>query len=910
MSEEPDSRTQKPPPLVSRRRRAARGRAAALGTLLLAGVTAAGGDYELVKYNNPGLVVDLGVGLWAWPLPMDYDGDGDMDLVVSCTDKPYNGTYLFENPGVGGAMPVFRPAGRIGPGISNAQVSYVDAEPRVLSGNVELPGFRQGDLGKRTKVYPKANVHGNRVRANQWRCVDYDADGRLDLVVGVGDWSEYGWDNGYNERGEWTRGPLRGFVYLIRNTGTSTDPEYETPVRVRAGDGVVDVYGMPSPSFADFDGDGDLDLMCGEFVDRFTYFENTGTRAGPRYASGRLVPHGGGPLRMDLCMIVPVAVDWDRDGDIDLVVGQEDGRVALVEHTGRIADGLPVFRPPRFFRQVADNVKFGALVTPVSIDWDADGDQDLICGNTAGYVGFIENLDGGDPPSWAAPVLLRAGGRTLRIMAGPNGSIQGPCEAKWGYTTLSAADWDHDGLLDLVVNSILGTVVWYRNTGAAQAAVFAAGRPVEVEWPGRPPKPAWRWRDPRPRELSTQWRTTPAVADVTGDGLNDLVMLDHEGYLALFERVRRGGDLALLPGRRPFLDHRGQPLRLNAGEAGRSGRRKLCLVDWNQDGVLDLLTNSRSVDYLENVSEEPGGFAFLSRGRLGKRILAGHTTSPTTVDWDGDGRSDLLVGAEDGHLYLLRHEVPPPPLPLPPRKAPREHLVAAWDFELSDGGPLADKATAGRVQDRLGRLGSVRIAKGVAEVAAARGSALVAVSSPDLSPRVELTVWARVRLAKNPASYVSLVDKRRFRDPERRSYGLYATPDAGQPGTYGIGGQVSGDGTGGQALTSAGCPEAVPVGRWNRLAMTVRRDGRILVAEWFARADDENAASRWQRLSRSHERSLIDAIHACDEPLLIGNDANLNANSSPVAFDEVRLYDRALALAELAALEPRRGEGR
>ena len=195
-------------------------------------------------------------------------------------------------------------------------------------------------------------------------------------------------------------------------------------------------------------------------------------------------------------------------------------------------------------------------------------------------------------------------------------------------------------------------------------------------------------------------------------------------------------------------------------------------------------------------------------------------------------------------------------------------------------------------------------------MAAARGSALVAVSSPDLSPPVELTIWLRVRLLENPKSYVSLVDKRRFREPESRSYGLYATPDAGSSRAYGIGGQVSGNGTGGQALVSAGSPEAIPVGRWSRLAMTVRRDGRRLVVEWFARADDESDASRWQRLSRSHESSFIDAIYPCDEPLLIGNDANLNANSSPVAVDEVRLYDRALTIDELAALQPHKGEGR
>ena len=50
-----------------------------------------------LAYNNPGLKVDLGVGLWAWPLPMDYDDDGDMDLLVACPDKPSNGVFFFEN---------------------------------------------------------------------------------------------------------------------------------------------------------------------------------------------------------------------------------------------------------------------------------------------------------------------------------------------------------------------------------------------------------------------------------------------------------------------------------------------------------------------------------------------------------------------------------------------------------------------------------------------------------------------------------------------------------------------------------------------------------------------------------------------------------------------------------------------
>lgn len=132
----------------------------------------------------------------------------------------------------------------------------------------------------------------------------------------------------------------------MRNTGTSDKPAYETPVKVEADGKPVDVFGMPSPNLADFDGDGDLDLLCGEFRDQFTYFENVGTRTAPKYAAGRPLMLGVEPLAMELCMIVPVAIDWDKDGDVDLIVGQEDGRVALVEHTGKVQAGVPVFDAP------------------------------------------------------------------------------------------------------------------------------------------------------------------------------------------------------------------------------------------------------------------------------------------------------------------------------------------------------------------------------------------------------------------------------------------------------------------------------------------------------------------------------------------------------------------------------------
>lgn len=161
-------------------------------------------------------------------------------------------------------------------------------------------------------------------------------------------------------------------------------------------------------------------------------------------------------------------------------------------------------------------------------------------GNTSGYIELFENLSGPKvaSPKWAAAKRLEAGGRTFRVMAGPNGSIQGPAEAKWGYTTLNVADWDADGLPDIVFNSIWGRVQWLKNIGTRTSPKLAEPQSVEVEWPGTPPKPAWTWWTPTGKELATQWRTTPVLADWNGDGLLDLAMLDHEGFLSLFERAR------------------------------------------------------------------------------------------------------------------------------------------------------------------------------------------------------------------------------------------------------------------------------------------------------------------------------------------------------------------------------------
>ena len=111
--------------------------------------------------------------------------------------------------------------------------SYVDGRPVVMSPNHVYPDFRNSGFEKPVKWPAPEEIHVTksaregtrmRIRANQWKQIDFDGNGVQDLVVGIGDWTDYGWDNAYNEKGEWTHGPLRGYVYLLKNTGTTDAP--------------------------------------------------------------------------------------------------------------------------------------------------------------------------------------------------------------------------------------------------------------------------------------------------------------------------------------------------------------------------------------------------------------------------------------------------------------------------------------------------------------------------------------------------------------------------------------------------------------------------------------------------------------------------------------------------------------
>ena len=627
-----------------------------------------------LRYGSPGEVV-LKAGFAGRPMVIDYDGDGDLDILIASRGYPRQwGTWFFENPTAKGKTdldPLFKKPVCIR-NKNGTQVSYLDDGRIVYTRGRSYTYDFCGKNQYRDFVGLPSNVHTNNPRDNVWRMADLNGDGKPDIVVGVGDWSTYGWDNRWNASGDWTAGALHGVFYFIPNeTGADNKERWGVPRLLTLANGdPIDVYGGPAPLFADFDFDGDLDLVTSDFLDGFYFFENIGSRTEPRFARALpLMDSVFRPIKADLCMTFSTVVDWDGDGNMDIVFCEEDSRCAWIRNTGRMNAGTIICEQPKYFRAERDLLHFGILSTPFAVDIDDDGDEDIVTGNSAGYLAVFENMSGRGvaEPEWDGPKYVCREGVPIRFIAGYNGSVQGPAEAKWGYTCLSVADWDGDGLKDIMVNTTRGEIVWCRNVGTRKRPSFDWPQPIVVEWNGPQPEMKYGWRKPfGSKNLLTQWRTTPYMIDWDGDGLVDLVMSDVDGVLSLFRRTRKDGKLVLLPPERVFLTDEGKPMVFtgwegHGGIGGNTGRRKFCFLDWDGDGRLDIVMNSQSVRFYRQVRNSSGKWYFKEEGDLiykmekGARVpekMAGHSSCPTACDFDGNGIPDLLIGTEDGCFYL------------------------------------------------------------------------------------------------------------------------------------------------------------------------------------------------------------------------------------------------------------------
>jgi len=131
-------------------------------------------------------------------------------------------------------------------------------------------------------------------------------------------------------------------------------------------------------------------------------------------------------------------LDWDDDGDFDLLVGNDQGGLFLRENVGT-EDEL-AFSSEAVALTVDEKPALvpGGYAMPIAADWDGDGRWDLVSGNKTGEVWWFPNVG-----EAGAPVLERP--RRLVGNSKDEGLGRGKC------AQVEVCDWDGDGDLDLLV---------------------------------------------------------------------------------------------------------------------------------------------------------------------------------------------------------------------------------------------------------------------------------------------------------------------------------------------------------------------------------------------------------------------------------------------------------------------------
>jgi len=544
------------------------------------------GTAQSPRYEYCRLIADadgapLDVGIIAAPKVCDWDNDGDRDLVIG-TER--NRIVWYENTGTDAAR-----------SLTYRGLVLLDDKPLELP---VTPLFRGEPEIFKLDYYPVQEF------------VDWDGDGDRDLLAG---------------------GYITGCVFLYETVAheRGTGPQLVARGPLQADGDILNVgHWCASPTVADLDADGDLDLLSGQTPMRergakagIRLFTNIGSPTAPQLTAGNLPTE----QLWSITLGAPRLADLDADGDLDLVIAarpmiyllMNEGTVSTPKFSGRPISILPKWGPdPVYAEQL--------------LDWNGDGHLDLA-------YGVRVRLNDGtfNPWSWSETVSALQPGAVIEHKSGRGDEEH----------SMVLDDFNGDGVMDVLFGDWFGHVWLHRNNGTRETPdVDLAGIRLPTR-SGSPIKVGPIGGDPDKDFTALQGaRTVVTAGDFDADGRRDLVVGDTFGKVRYYRQLPDADRIS------PAV-----PTFAEAIEIGDLGiRLNVCATDWNQDGRMDVIAGSANgrvnvfltTESANDRSPFAPGFTPELPPIMQPRVILG--------DLNGDGDDDLFFPSTQGACFVER----------------------------------------------------------------------------------------------------------------------------------------------------------------------------------------------------------------------------------------------------------------